>query len=153
MGRWEAETNRSSEAHGPASLAYSGEQEMLSQGTWKARTDSGGCPPSSTCMYTVVIVLDCQLDYIWNELQSRNGGHTWERLFLLGFKRINLNPLLVQTFEVGRRPPLIWILRWEGAPLIWVTPSAGRRYIRTWRKDAFPRCLLDLILLANPFLH
>ena len=19
---------------------------------------------------------DCQLDYIWNELQSRNGGHT-----------------------------------------------------------------------------
>ena len=21
-------------------------------------------------------ILGCQLDYIWNELQSRNGGHT-----------------------------------------------------------------------------
>lgn len=24
--------------------------------------------------------LGCQLDYIWNELQSRNGGHSCERL-------------------------------------------------------------------------
>ena len=27
-------------------------------------------------VYTVVAIPGCQLDYIWNELQSRNGGHT-----------------------------------------------------------------------------
>jgi hypothetical protein len=32
--------------------------------------------------------LSCQLDYIRNELQSRNGGHTWER-FSLGFKYVS----------------------------------------------------------------
>jgi hypothetical protein len=26
--------------------------------------------------WLVMAILGCQLDYIWNELQSRNGGHT-----------------------------------------------------------------------------
>jgi len=49
--------------------------------------------------------LGCQLDYIWKELQSRNGGHTFERLFLPGLKWVN--PLLGQTSEVGRHTLVI----------------------------------------------
>jgi hypothetical protein len=46
-----------------------------------------------------------QLDYIWNEPQSRNGGHTCKVFlvfffFLLGLKKVDL--LLVQTSEIGR---------------------------------------------------
>ena len=29
--------------------------------------------------WIVMAILGCQLDYIWNELQSRNGGHTCDR--------------------------------------------------------------------------
>lgn len=24
-------------------------------------------------------ILGCQLVYVWNELQSKNGGHTWDK--------------------------------------------------------------------------
>ena len=27
---------------------------------------------------SVMVILSCQLDSIWNELQPRNGGHTWD---------------------------------------------------------------------------
>lgn len=64
-------------------------------------------------------IVGCQLDYIWDGLKSRNGGHTCERFSCL---------ILVQTFEVGRHifdpdlkarryRPLIQILRQENARL------------------------------------
>jgi hypothetical protein len=27
--------------------------------------------------WIVMVILGCQVDYIWNELQSRNGGHIY----------------------------------------------------------------------------
>lgn len=56
-------------------------------------------------------ILGCQLDYIWNELQSRKGGHTWDL-----------------DLEAGRHRVLIWMLRPDDTPLIWATPSAGSPY-------------------------
>ena len=38
----------------------------------------------------------CQLDYIWKELQSRNGGHTCDT-----------------DLEAGRHGLLTWILTWD----------------------------------------
>lgn len=32
-----------------------------------------------TQIYTMVAILGCQVDYNWNELQSRNEGYTIER--------------------------------------------------------------------------
>ena len=64
-------------------------------------------------------VIVCQLDYIGNELQFRNGDHTCERFFLwggLGLKWIN--ELLVQTFEARR-------YRQEDTPLVFAILSAG----------------------------
>lgn len=29
----------------------------------------------------LVAILSCQLDYIWNELKSGNGGHTCKRFY------------------------------------------------------------------------
>ena len=54
----------------------------------------------------VMAILHCQCDYIWNELQSRNGKQTCD---LLGWKWVN--PLLVQIFEGVRHMPLIRNLR------------------------------------------
>ena len=51
-------------------------------------------------------ILGCQLDYNWNELQPRKGGHICDL-----------------SLEVGRHIPLIQILRREVAPLIWGTPG------------------------------
>ena len=50
--------------------------------------------------------------YIWNELQSRNGG---AYLYKITFAWVN--PLLAQTFEVGRHKLLIWILRQDNINL------------------------------------
>ena len=44
----------------------------------------------------VMAIPGCQLDYIWNKLQSRNGG-------------LICNPDL----EAGRHKFLIWILTWR----------------------------------------
>jgi len=46
--------------------------------------------------------------------------------FLLGLKCVN--PLLIQTFNVGRHTPLIWILRSKESPLIFDRHSAGCLY-------------------------
>ena len=48
----------------------------------------------SKLIRSVVAIPDCQLDYIWNELQSRNGGHTCDA-----------------DLEAGRHRLLIQILR------------------------------------------
>ena len=45
---------------------------------------------------SVMAILGCQLDYIWNELQSRNGGHTCD-----------------PDLEAGRFRLLTWILTWR----------------------------------------
>ena len=58
-------------------------------------------------MGSVMAILGCQLDYIWNDLQSRNGGHICE--VLLGLKWVNL--LLIWTFDREKRhASLIWDL-------------------------------------------
>lgn len=60
----------------------------------------------------------CQLDYICTELESRDGGHTWER-FPTWFEM--MNPLLVCTSEAGRHI-FDLDLEWEGGtPLMWTT--------------------------------
>ena len=46
----------------------------------------------------LVDILGCHLDYTLSELQSKNEGHSWERLPCC-LKWVD--PLLVQTFEVG----------------------------------------------------
>lgn len=63
----------------------------------------------------VMAMLRHQLDFIWNELQSRNRG-----------------TLVVQNLR-----PLIWILRLEGTPLIWVTPFTGSLYESDGRRKHF----------------
>ena len=50
---------------------------------------------SVTGKLTVTAIPGCQLDYIWNELQSRNGGHTCD-----------------PDLEAGRHRLLTWILTW-----------------------------------------
>ena len=44
----------------------------------------------------VVAIPRCQLDYLWNELQSRTGGHTCD-----------------PDLEAGRHKFLTWILTWR----------------------------------------
>lgn len=61
----------------------------------------------------MVAILGCQLDSIWNELKSNNGGHTWEG-FLLNLKLAGL--------------PLILIFKWENASLVCAMLSAGSLY-------------------------
>lgn len=75
-------------------------------------------------------ILSCQLDYIWNERQSRNGGHTCGRFSawfevgepaaspdVWGRETLAFDPDL----EAGRHKPLIRILRLEDCrPLIWI---------------------------------
>jgi hypothetical protein len=87
----------------------------------------------------VMAILGCQLECIWNELQSRKGGHTCKR-FLLGLKWVK--PLLILTFGVGRHVPLILILRQEDTPLIWAAPSAGSLYkdMEEGRFYSLPAC-------------
>lgn len=58
----------------------------------------------------MVAILCCQLDSIWNELKSNNGGHTWEG-FLLNLKLVAL--------------PLIPIFKWENTLLVCAMTSAG----------------------------
>lgn len=54
-------------------------------------------------------ILGCQLDYIWNELQSRNGGYTWDPDLEVGRQQafeLNLEAgrhgLFDPDLEVGR---------------------------------------------------
>lgn len=52
-------------------------------------------------MCTVMVVLGCQSDCIWNELNSGNGVHTCH-----------------PDLEAERHRPVIQILRLEGTPLL-----------------------------------
>lgn len=70
-------------------------------------------------------ILCCQLDYSWNELQSRRGGYTCER-FSAWLEVANL--FLVWTPEVGKYTPLIWTLWQEDTPLIRATFPAASLY-------------------------
>lgn len=47
----------------------------------------------------VIAIIDCQFDYICNELKHKNGRYTCEK-FMLNLKWEDL--LLFQIFEVGR---------------------------------------------------
>lgn len=69
--------------------------------------------------------LGCHLDYILNELESRNGGHTHGPDLEARRQHVFGSPDL----EAGWHMSLLQILRWEGTLLIWVTPSAGRRKV------------------------
>lgn len=62
-------------------------------------------------------------DYIWNELQFRNRGHTCERLlFWLVLRWVN-------TFlREEDNTTLIQVLRMKHTPWIWIIPSAGSLY-------------------------
>lgn len=47
----------------------------------------------------VIADLDCQLDYIWNEEQSRDGAHISDRFFT--WFEVDKSTFLVWTFEIG----------------------------------------------------
>lgn len=108
----------------------------------------------------MITIIASKLDYICNELLSRNEGHAYE-IFLLGLNQVA--PSLVWTFEVGIHTPLIgilrqentclnliWILRLEDTDLIWVIHSAGNLR-RIWKKEDIATCLLAFI--SNPILY
>jgi hypothetical protein len=72
----------------------------------------------------VMAILSCQFDYIWNELQSRNGGLTYKRFFCLvevSGSTSNTDLGGRKTFgsdlEAGGHTPLIRILRLENTGL------------------------------------
>lgn len=77
------------------------------------------------CFVCVMAILCCQLDYSWNELQSRRGGYTCER-FSAWLEVANL--FLVWTPEVGKYTPLIRTLWQEDTPLIRATFPAASLY-------------------------
>jgi hypothetical protein len=82
------------------------------------------------------------VDYIWNELQSRNGGYT---------RDLDLEAERQDTFdpdpEARRDRFLVGILSREGRPLIWAIPSARSPYKDNGRRKAlFVLCLLALVL-------
>ena len=52
-------------------------------------------------MTTVMAIPDCQLDYIWSELQSRIGGHIFDL-----------------DLEAGRYKFLTWILAWRSCGIV-----------------------------------
>ena len=58
----------------------------------------------------------CQLDYIWNELQSRLAGSPVTLIWKLGDRSLRLK-LPVQGH--------LGLKMWWNTPLIWATPSAG----------------------------
>ena len=75
---------------------------------------------SRPSLTTVMAILGCQLDCIWNEQQSRNGGHTYEES--------------CAWFEMGRSTPSLdlWSRKTCGFDQIlevgrhaWAIPSAG----------------------------
>ena len=70
-------------------------------------------PPSrliSQSKLFAITILGCQLDYIWNDLQFRDGRHICRRFFFLGLKWVTL--LLVHTIEEDT--PLIWVIHCPG---------------------------------------
>jgi hypothetical protein len=80
-------------------------------------------------------IIGCQLDYIWNELQSRNEGHTHRRFsawFEVGesMSSLDLWGSSTDTFDLKakRHRSLIHILGQEDTPLIWVPSSAQSLY-------------------------
>lgn len=56
--------------------------------------------------------LVCQLEDIWNELQSEMEGTHGRDFFFFAWFEVG-DPLTVYTFEERRHLPLIWILKQE----------------------------------------
>ena len=77
-------------------------------------------------MCSVMAVHDCQLDYLWNELHSRNEGHTCD-----------------------------WILRQEDTHLVWLHLLLEASVRTPWQKKRWSgfSSLLTLALSARLFLH
>jgi len=85
--------------------------------------------------------LGCQLDYIWNQLKSKQLG-TPVRVVVVVF--------LIKSFEVRGPTFNLDLLRWKDPPLTWATPSAGSLYNRTLNKEAcFLFSLLALTLTSK----
>lgn len=63
-------------------------------------------------MQSVMAVIGCQLDYVWNELQCRSGGQTRERFpawFEVGESTSSLDLRARKTHgKAGKALPLIW---------------------------------------------
>jgi hypothetical protein len=117
----------------------------------------------------VMAIPRCQLDYIWNELQSRIGGLTYDPNLEFGRHKLltwvlawsSWGIVAMKSLDLGKQMPLIpvdWgkeisefkvnlgqskfqIQVWWYTPLIWVTPSPGEV---TWKKKDFFLCLLAL---------
>ena len=117
-------------------------------------------------------VLGCQFGYIWNEWQSRIGGHTcgaFSVWFEVSDSSFNLDLWGRKTRTFGanlktwRHTHWIQRLRWEDIPLIWAKPSAPTLhfdhdntevYVRSQEKEGFSSlptcpCLARTPLLAS----
>ena len=60
-------------------------------------------------------ILGCHLDYVWNELQSRNGGHTCNT-----------------DLEAGRHRLLNWILTWRSWGIVSMKTLAPGKVVHTF---------------------
>lgn len=105
-------------------------------------------------------ILGLQPDCIWTELQSRNGGHTYERFFFSWFEVaeytfsldlwVGRHTLLIWILGWEDKMPLVQILKWEDTPLIlsglYLLLAA---YTRPWKKEGFALCLLALAMVTT----
>lgn len=96
---------------------------------WSVRARNQICVPWES---REMAILDCRLDCIWNELQSRNRGNTWER-FSVWFEvsESTSRPLSRKThtfdsvLKAGTHRPLIQILRWK-EKCLWSKSQGGK---------------------------
>ena len=84
----------------------------------------------------------CQLDHIWDELQSRKGSHTRD----LGLEAGRLMLLIC----ISQHTPLTRMVR---PTFIWAVPSAGGLQRRKVEEGGACSCLLALTLLAHPLVE
>jgi len=104
---------------------------------------NSGNSPQRACLPLVVTLTISGMNY------NPDVESTPVRDFILGLQSVN--PLVVQTFEVGTPTPLIWMLRQQTG--LYIGPHLLEAHIRTGRKEALALCLPIIPLLAHPFLH
>jgi hypothetical protein len=112
-------------------------------------------------LWWLLAILTCQLDYIWNELQSRYEGNTCDGNFEARKKHV-FDPALETGKSSAFAPDLGWYKllflinihlkpRSWGILLTWNTPSAGGLHKDNGRRRGlFVLHLLALILPAQP---
>lgn len=76
-------------------------------------TEAGNNEVGKGNLLSLIAILWCILDYIWMNWNPGGWLHLWV--------------IFLNSFELGRSTFSLNLLRWDGAPLIWNTPSGGSR--------------------------